>query len=124
MMIKKKLIAARKENNMTQNEMANLLCISQSQYQRRERGEIRITDDEWTKIAQFFGKDVEDIKEEDNITTINNYDNHLGNYSASNNYFYNIPEFLMRNQQDYIEMLKTKIESLEEEIRQRTETVV
>ena len=116
-MIKNKLIAARKEKNMTQSDIAELLFISQSQYQRREHGEIRISDEEWERMAKFLGKNVEDIKEEDNITNINNYDNHSGNYSESNNYFYNIPEFIMKNQQDYIEMLKEEIKQLKEEIK-------
>jgi len=115
-MIKNKLIAARKEKNMTQTEMADLLCISQSQYQRREHGEIRISNDDWLRMAKILGKEVEDIKEEDNATTINNYDNCSGTYVADNNYIYNIPEFIMKNQQDYIEMLKEKIHRLEEEI--------
>jgi len=115
-MVKNKLIAARKEKNMTQSEMADLLCISQSQYQRREHGEIRISNDDWLRMAKVLGKEVEDIKEEDSITTIYNYDNHSGNYSASNNYIYNIPEFIMKNQQDYIEMLKEEIKRLKDEI--------
>ncbi|GHS96020.1 hypothetical protein FACS189421_00380 [Bacteroidia bacterium] len=95
--------------------MAELLFISQSQYQRRERGEIRISDEEWMRMAKILGKEVDDIKEEDNnITTIYNLDNNSGNYSASNNYFYNIPDFIMKNQQEYIEMLKEEIKSLKE----------
>ena len=114
-MIKNKLITARKEKNMTQNEMANLLFISQSQYQRRERGEICISNDEWIRIAKLLGKEVEDIKEEDNITTINNYDN-CSNYAAGDYYFYNIPEFIMKNQQEYIKMLNEEINRLKDEI--------
>jgi transcriptional regulator with XRE-family HTH domain len=105
-MIKNKLINARKEKNLSQTQMAHLVAMSQSQYQRRERGEIRITDDEWVRISKCLEIDLEDIKEEDSFSTINNYDNNSGHYSSSNNYFYNIPEFLMKNQQDYIEMLK------------------
>ena len=116
MVIKNKLIAARKEKNMTQSDIAELLFISQSQYQRREHGEIRISDEEWERMAKILGKEMQDIKEEDNFTTINNYDNCSG-YSASNNYFYNIPEFIMRNQQEYIEMLKEEIKQLKEEIK-------
>ena len=114
-MIKSKLINARKEKNKTQNDMADSLGMTQSQYHRREKGEIRIIDDEWMRIAKILGKEVEEIREEESITTINNYDNQSGNYSASNNYFYNIPEFIMRNQQDYIEMLKEEIIRLKEE---------
>jgi len=116
-MIKSKLITARKEKNMTQGDMAELLFISQSQYQRRERGEIRISDEEWERIAKLLGKEIQEIKEEDNFTTINNYDNCSGTYAARDNYFYNIPEFIMKNQQDYIEILKEEIKRLKEEIK-------
>lgn len=61
---------------------------------------------------------VEDIKEDDpNINQVNNYDNYSGNYSASNNYFYNIPEFLLENQQEYINLLKQEIQQLKEYIK-------
>lgn len=106
---------------MTQNDMADLLFISQSQYHRKEQGEIRISDEEWTRMAKFLGKEVEDIKEEDSITTIYNYDNCSENYLASNNYFYNVPEFMMKNQQEYIKMLKEEIKYLKEEINRLKE---
>ena len=120
-MVKNKLIDARKEKNMTQQQMADLLFMNQAQYQRREKGVIPIPDEEWVRIAKCLDKEVEDIKEEDCLTTINNYDNNSGHYSSSNNYFYNIPEFLMKNQQDYIELLKDEIKRLKEEIRNNTE---
>jgi transcriptional regulator with XRE-family HTH domain len=97
--------------------MADLLGMSQSQYQRRESGEIHIFDDEWVRIAQLLGKETEDIKEEDGITAVYNYDNNSGNYSASNNYFINIPETMLKNQQEYIEMLKQRISELEKAVQ-------
>jgi len=115
-MVKNKLRTARGEKKMTQDDMAKLLFLSQSQYQRREQGEIHISDDEWVRIAKILGKEVEEIKEEDSVSTIYNYDNHSGNYSASNNYFYTIPEFVMKDLQDYIEVLKEEIKKLTEEI--------
>jgi hypothetical protein len=42
----------------------------------------------------------------------------MRNYSASNNYFINIPESMLKNQQEYIEMLKQKISDLEGKINQ------
>jgi transcriptional regulator with XRE-family HTH domain len=112
-MIKSKLISARKDRNKTQKEMAELLCISQSQYQRRESGEIHIFDNEWERMADFLNKKVEDIKEDD--TNNNNYDHPSGTYSSSNNSVYSIPESMMKNQQEYIEMLKERIKFLEAE---------
>ena len=63
-MIKNKLIADRKEKNMTQNDMADRPGLSQSQYRRKEHEEIHIFDPEWIRIANYLGKDVQDIKEE------------------------------------------------------------
>ena len=115
-MLKQRLIAARKERNFTQQTMAKHIAMTQSQYQRREQGEIRITDEEWERIAQVLGKDVSEIKEDDAITNVYNFDNYSSNYSSSNNYFYNIPDFIMKNQQEYIEMLKKEIETLKAEL--------
>ena len=115
-MIKRKLAFARKEVNLTQAVMAERLCMTQSQYQRREQGEIRITDDEWVKIAKILGKEVDEIREDNAGTIISNYDNHSCNYSQSTNNFYNIPDFIMKNQQEYIEMLKQEIVSLKTEL--------
>ena len=115
-MIKTKLIAARKKL-YTQEKMANLLHMSQSQYHRREKGDIKISDEEWERIAKVLDTTVEDIKEDDySQQVINNYDNQSGNYVGSNNYFYNIPDFVLDNQQDYINLLKERIQKLEDEV--------
>ena len=50
-MIKTKLITARKKL-YTQEKMANLLHMSQSQYHRREKGDVKISDEEWERIAK------------------------------------------------------------------------
>ena len=115
-MIKTKLIAARKKL-YTQEKMANLLHMSQSQYHRREKGDVKISDEEWERIAKVLNTTVEDIKDDDySQQVINNYDNQSGNYVGSNNYFYNIPDFVLDNQQDYINLLKERIQKLEEEV--------
>jgi len=121
-MKKHKLIAARNAKKWSQEKMATMVGMSQSQYQRRESGEISISDDEWARIAKQLGREVEEIKEDDNVVSIYNYGDQSGNYSANSNYFYNIPEYIMKNQQDYIEMLKAKIINLEDEIRILKET--
>ena len=115
-MIKTKLISARKKL-YTQEKMANLLHMSQSQYHRREKGDVKISDEEWERIAKVLDTNVEDIKEDDySQQVINNYDNQSGNYVGSNNYFYNIPDFVLDNQQDYINLLNERIQKLEEEV--------
>ena len=115
-MIKNKLIQVRKAK-YTQENMAKILHMTQSQYQRREKGDIKISDEEWERIAKALGTNVEDIKEDDSlIHQVNNYDNQSGNYSASNNYFHNIPDYILENQQEYINLLKKEIQDLKEEI--------
>lgn len=101
----------------TQENMAKILHMTQSQYQRREKGEIKISDEEWERIAKALDTNVEDIKEDDSTQQIiNNYDNNDGSYFGSNNYFYNIPDFVLENQQEYINLLKKEIQDLKEEI--------
>jgi len=101
----------------TQENMAKLLHMTQCQYQRREKGEIKISDEEWERIAKALDTPVEDIKEDDDSNIqVNNYDNNSGSYFGSNNYFYNIPDFILENQQDYINLLKQEIQDLKEEI--------
>lgn len=116
-MVKTKLISERKKKGYTQEQMADFVHMSQSQYQRRERGEIKISDDEWNKLAKVLSVEIEDIKEEDIAQSIiNNYDNASGSYSSNINNNYNIPEFMLKSMEDYIELLKKEIESLKEQI--------
>ena len=115
-MIKRRLTLARKELNLTQAIMAERLCMTQSQYQRREQGEIRITDDEWVKLAKVLGKGVDEIYEDDAVNNISNYGNYSANSLQSTNHFYNIPDFIMQNQQEYIEMLKKENATLSAEL--------
>ncbi|WP_294207484.1 helix-turn-helix transcriptional regulator [uncultured Chryseobacterium sp.] len=116
-MIKTKLINARKAKEFTQGAMARELNMTQSQYQRREKGDIMISDPEWEKMAKILHMNIEDIKEDEPGKVVNNLDNNEGDYFGSNNYFYNIPEFILENQQDYINLLKKEIEELKEENR-------
>ncbi|MDR0538450.1 MAG: helix-turn-helix domain-containing protein [Tannerellaceae bacterium] len=112
--IKLKLKQARIARHKTQHYMANQLCINQSQYQRRETGLIFITDKEWMRIAKVLEVEVDEIRENDSVSTTYNYDNHSGDHSASNNHFCNIHDYIMKNQQEYIDMLKNKNSELQE----------
>lgn len=114
--MKNKLIKARKEK-YTQENMAKILHMTQSQYQRREKGEIKISDEEWERIAKALDTTVESIKEDDSMMyQINNYDKQSVNYSGRSNNFYNIPDYILENQQEYINFLKQEIHVLKNEI--------
>ncbi|MGG5208112.1 helix-turn-helix transcriptional regulator [Chryseobacterium sp. MIQD13] len=60
----KKLIAVRKARKITQADIATYLRISQTQYQKRETGKIKISDQEWKDIARLLDVSVEEIFEE------------------------------------------------------------
>ncbi|UOU99696.1 helix-turn-helix domain-containing protein [Chryseobacterium daecheongense] len=115
-MVKEKLIKVRKEKKFSQHDVAEHLNISQSQYQRKEKGEIGITNTEWDRIAKLFEIDVEEIKENSEATNVmNNFDNSSGNYVGNNNTYCNVPEFLLESQKDYIDLLKSENQRLKEE---------
>lgn len=114
-MIKTKLIAARKKL-YTQEKMANLLHMSQSQYHRREKGEIVISDEEWERMAIILNTSIEEIKEIDFCGQTSDEEKLFDSSYSSNNYFYNMLDFVLNNQQDYINLLKEKIESLQQEV--------
>ena len=115
-MIKNKLIRARKEKKFSQQDVAEFLSISQTQYLRKEKGEIGITEQEWDKIAKLLNVEVEEIKEDNGKSISQHFENvtgsYAGSYIGSNNNYCNIPEFLLENQKEYIELLKKEIESL------------
>ena len=62
-MTNNKLISVRKAKKMTQADIAIYLKISQPQYFKREKGQVKITDTEWSSIAKLLGVQVEDIYE-------------------------------------------------------------
>jgi transcriptional regulator with XRE-family HTH domain len=63
-MKKEKLIITRKEKKISQADISTYLKISQTQYQKRESGKIKITDKEWQKISKLLDVDVDEIYEE------------------------------------------------------------
>ena len=117
-MVKEKLIRARKEKKISQQDIAEHLNISQTQYLRKEKGEIEIKDEEWERIAKLLDVEVNDIKEENTNKFINqNFESVTESYYVgSNNIYCGIPEYLLENQQEYIELLKKEIENLKSRI--------
>lgn len=105
---------------MSQEKMAKILSTDTSNYSRKERGETRIHDEEWQKIADALDVPVEDIKEEELSGIVHNdnssFNDHSGNYY---NQHFNIPNSIVENLQDYILLLKKEIESLKEELKNK-----
>jgi transcriptional regulator with XRE-family HTH domain len=115
-MVKENLIRVRKQKKFSQQDVAEHLNISQTQYQRKEKGEASITDGEWERMAKLFDVDVEEIKQNSEPTNVmQNFDNSSGNFGNNTNYYYNVPDFLLETQKDYISLLKEENERLKTE---------
>lgn len=73
-MTNEKLISARKARKITQANIATYLKISQTQYQKREAGKIKISKQEWQNIAKLLDVSVENIFEDFKKNMTNQYD--------------------------------------------------
>ncbi len=111
-----KLRNLRKQKGMSQEKMAKILSTDPSNYSRKERGEVKIHDDEWQKLADALEVPVEDIKEEKELKMVHNdnstFNDHSGNYY---NQHFNIPNVLLDSLQDYITILKEQNALLKQE---------
>jgi len=115
-MVKENLIRVRKQKKFSQQDVAEHLNISQTHYQRKEKGEVGITDMEWERISKLLEVDIEEIKENNEAANVmQNFDNSSGNYIGNNNTYFNIPEYILENQKDYINLLKEENERLKKE---------
>lgn len=110
-MVKRKLQEIRIKKGYSQEEIADLLGMTQPNYSRKENGITRIPPKEWEFIARKLDVNVEDIFEQDETTVI--YKNNRGNSFNSGTININVPEFVL----EYIELLKKENELLKEEIQ-------
>lgn len=110
-MIKQRLINKRRERNLTQEEIAFVLGMETSSYNRRENGITKISKKEWDKIAKQLKVHLEDIYEPDDGIYVINYENSsTSNFNTKTN---------LSIQDDFIlETLKKYILKLEEEIKE------
>ncbi|PXW14687.1 helix-turn-helix protein [Chryseobacterium sp. CBTAP 102] len=114
-----KLRTLRKQKGYTQQQIADLLATDVSNYSRKESGDVRIFDDEWEKLAKALEVSVEDIKEEKEPNVVQKNENITFNdtssFHQSGIYNCNVPNYLLENQQEYINLLKEQIETLKAE---------
>ena len=113
-MEKIKLIEARKRKGFSQNQMAEKLYMDVSNYNRREKGNAKISYEEWEKIALILETSIEDIYESDEGHIVIFRDNSIGNYNGTNN-VYTVPEHLLEMQRKYIEKLEKELENLKKQ---------
>jgi transcriptional regulator with XRE-family HTH domain len=118
-MTMEKLRTLRKQKGYTQQQIADLLATDVSNYSRKESGDVRIFDDEWEKLAKALEVSVEDIKEEKEPNVVQKNENITFNdtssFHQSGIYNCNVPNYLLENQQEYINLLKEQIKALKEE---------
>ncbi|MBO9693829.1 helix-turn-helix transcriptional regulator [Chryseobacterium sp.] len=112
-MKQEKLKNLRKLKGISQEKMAKILSTDPSNYSRKERGEVRIHDDEWKKIAETFNVPISEIKEEDE--RLSNNKNPTFKDTSQYQYTQSLNYTLIENLQDYIVFLKQKIFELSEE---------
>ncbi|CAD0223893.1 helix-turn-helix domain-containing protein [Chryseobacterium sp. D764] len=112
-MKQEKLKNLRKLKGISQEKMAKILSTDPSNYSRKERGEVRIHEDEWKKIAESLSVSISDIKEEEEMVFSNK--NSTFKDSAQYQYIQNFNYSIIENLQDYIDFLKQKICELNEE---------
>lgn len=113
-MEKTKLINARKAKGFSSKEIADLLSIEEYSYRRRERGETKISNKEWKKIAEILEVDYQDIFEPDFYSVnIHNENGQVNNTTHTQKIqYYNIPKEMIETQQEYINLLKKEIETI------------
>ncbi|MBT2622542.1 helix-turn-helix transcriptional regulator [Chryseobacterium sp. ISL-6] len=115
-----KLRSLRKKRGYTQEYMSNILSTDVSNYCRKEGGDVRIFDDEWEKLAKALDVPVEEIKEERAATIAQTNDNSTFNDTSAgiayHSNYYNVPNQIMDNLQDYIKLLKEQVEGLKQEV--------
>lgn len=104
-MVKEKLFDVRTKKGLSQEELADLIGMTQSNYSRKENGIKKILDAEWDKIAKELGVNKEDIYEEDSQNIV--YKKIKGNSPINNSgniHYFNMPDFVL----EHIELLKTQ----------------
>lgn len=115
-MIKEKLIQARNKKGFTQQQIADYLCLDVSNYNRREKGQIKVSLKEWDKLAEILDVEVEEIFESEEATFIICKDQSIGVNHGTNN-VYMVPEYLMENQRKYIQKLEEENQSLKDKLK-------
>ena len=114
-MEKTKLIQTRTKKGFTQQQVAEYLCIDVSNYNRREKGTSKISNNEQGKLSKFLDVPMEEIYESEESMIFICKDNATGNYQG-NNHIYSIPEYLLESQRKYILKLENENQKLKDRL--------
>ena len=113
-----KLIEVRKSKEFSQQQIADLLHVDISNYNRRESGQIKIQIDEWDKLAKILDVPLDKIFESDEKQVFICKDNASIHNHGTNN-IYTVPESLLETQQKYITKLEEEIKELKRIIKEK-----
>ncbi|WP_228372398.1 helix-turn-helix transcriptional regulator [Chryseobacterium daeguense] len=117
MMVQERLKSLRKQKGISQETMAKTLGTDTSNYSRKERGEVKIFDYEWEKLAKVLDVPLEDIKNEETRLSFQFENSTFHDHSGSNINYSNVPDFFIEIQRKYIEKLEEEIRDLKSQIK-------
>lgn len=107
----------RKKLGFTQEEVAEVLHMDVSCYCRRESGQIKISVQQWHKIAETLGVAVEEIYQSDDVL-ISVVNRNNSTYSGCVAGKYTLPEEVLGMYYKHIEVLEMELNRLKELLRQ------
>ena len=110
-MEKRKLIETRKAKKLSQTTVAEKLCMDVSNYSRREKGQVKISFNEWEKLSDILQEPIENIYESEDSQVFICRDSSTVHYQGTN-HIYSIPEYFLEIQHKYIKMLEKEIRDL------------
>jgi len=115
-MKKVKLINRRKESKISQAMIAEKLCMDVSCYNRREKGQVRISLQEWKKLADILNVPLDEIYEAEDNQVFICKDNSTVHYQGTN-HIYSVLEHLLETQRKYIAILENEILELKQKTK-------
>lgn len=114
-MEKKRLISIRTSKGLTQQQVADKMFMDISNYNRKEKGNVKIRPDEWEKLSEILETPIEEIYEAEEAHCFVFRDSSVGNYLGTN-HFYSIPEYVLDSQRKYIIKLEEEIAHLKQKL--------
>ena len=110
MRLNEKVKTLREEKKLSQSYLAHELGLEQSQYSRREKGEIQFVPDEIIKLSKLLETTIANLFDEETIV-FNNIDQKGGNfgqYITVSDKLIEQYEFRLKEKDDLIELLRQK----------------
>jgi DNA-binding XRE family transcriptional regulator len=103
--------------------MATELSLAESSYCRKEKGQMKITLEEWKKLAELLGVQIEDIFESDENQLFIYNEHFSSSYHGDNNtnnstINFSVPEFMLDALQKLIKNLEEENKYLKELLKQ------